>query len=52
MSDGSFLDVLRARHELEQQRYRTCGECGRRFDLFDDDDAADWAFGHDCEVRK
>lgn len=28
----------------------TCGECGRTFDLLDADDAAEWAYGHDCEA--
>lgn len=28
----------------------TCPECGRVFDLTDEDDAAEWQFGHDCEV--
>lgn len=27
----------------------TCAECGRVFDLFDTDDADEWAYGHDCE---
>ena len=27
-----------------------CPECGRVFDLTDKTDAAEWAFGHDCEV--
>lgn len=27
----------------------TCVECGRVFDLLDDLDAAEWAYGHDCE---
>jgi hypothetical protein len=26
-----------------------CVECGRVFDLADADDAAEWAYGHDCE---
>lgn len=26
-----------------------CYECGREFDLSDTLDAAEWAFGHDCE---
>jgi hypothetical protein len=26
-----------------------CKDCNRRFDLFNDDDAAEWYFGHDCE---
>lgn len=28
----------------------TCPECGRVFDLLDEDDAAEWYYGHDCEV--
>lgn len=27
-----------------------CVECGRRFDLFNEDEAAEWYFGHDCEA--
>jgi len=30
----------------------TCGECGRTFDLTDDTDADEWAYGHDCEVME
>ena len=26
-----------------------CTECGRVFDLFDEDDANEWYYGHDCE---
>lgn len=29
---------------------RMCPECGRVFDLLDEIDADEWAFGHDCEV--
>lgn len=28
----------------------TCGECGRVFDMLDEDQAGEWLFGHDCEV--
>jgi hypothetical protein len=28
---------------------RQCPECGRVFDLLDDTDAEEWAYGHDCE---
>lgn len=28
---------------------RQCVECGREFDMFDEIDAAEWAYGHDCE---
>jgi DNA-directed RNA polymerase subunit RPC12/RpoP len=26
-----------------------CVECGRIFDLLDEDDAGEWYYGHDCE---
>jgi len=26
-----------------------CVECGRVFDLLDEQDAGEWAYGHDCE---
>lgn len=26
-----------------------CSECGRVFDLTDETDAEEWAYGHDCE---
>lgn len=28
-----------------------CTECHRVFDLIDEDDAAEWFYGHDCEVQ-
>lgn len=28
----------------------TCSECGRVFDLYNETDAEEWQFGHDCEV--
>jgi len=31
------------------QGIRACHECGRVFDLFADDDRAEWFYGHDCE---
>ncbi len=27
-----------------------CVECERVFDLLDETDASEWAYGHDCEV--
>ena len=27
-----------------------CVECGRVFDLLDEMDSYEWAYGHDCEV--
>jgi hypothetical protein len=29
---------------------RTCVEYERKFDLMNEDDAAEWHYGHDCEV--
>ena len=29
---------------------RKCVECKRIFDMLDEVDAQEWAFGHDCEV--
>jgi hypothetical protein len=26
-----------------------CPECGRVFDLLDEDDAGEWYYGYDCE---
>lgn len=28
---------------------RQCAECGRLFDMGNEDDANEWAYGHDCE---
>jgi hypothetical protein len=35
----------------EQAMRKRCGECGRVFDLLDETDVAEWAYGHDCEGR-
>jgi len=29
----------------------TCRECGRHFDLLDEDESAEWTYGHDCEAE-
>lgn len=29
---------------------KTCDECGRVFDLYNENDAEEWEYGHDCEV--
>lgn len=31
------------------RRIQVCWECGRHFDLADEQDAAEFAYGHDCE---
>ena len=28
-----------------------CSECGRIFDLMDEDEAGEWYYGHDCEAE-
>lgn len=28
---------------------RTCPECHRTFDLWDENEAEEWYYGHDCE---
>lgn len=30
-------------------RFPVCGECGRKFDLMNRDDAGEFFYGHDCE---
>ena len=32
------------------QTQMKCVECERVFDLMNTDDAAEWYYGHDCEV--
>lgn len=34
---------------MRVQTKAQCVECGRIFDLMDEDDAAEWFYGHDCE---
>jgi len=29
---------------------RVCVECGRKFDLMNEDDSSEWHYGHDCEA--
>lgn len=41
------LDELRAMNVTKAMW--VCAECGRVFDLLDDDDANEWHYGHDCE---
>ena len=35
--------------EYEARNLSRCPECGRIFDLLDETDAEEWAYGHDCE---
>jgi len=40
-----------AMHEFKvyQNKFRKCVECTRVFDMTNDTDAQEWAYGHDCE---
>jgi hypothetical protein len=29
---------------------RVCVECGRKFDLMDEEQSSEWHYGHDCEA--
>lgn len=31
--------------------FNMCKECERRFDMFNEDEASEWFFGHDCEAN-
>ena len=39
--------AIRQRAALTSKK---CNECGRVFDLYNSDDADEWAYGHDCEA--
>lgn len=36
----------------EKSFLKACVECDRVFDLLNDDDALEYAYGHDCEVEE
>jgi hypothetical protein len=37
-------------HRVRTEGIKTCPECGLRFDLTNEDDNAEWHYGHDCEA--
>lgn len=41
-------DILKT---VLEQANGVCIECGRKFDLFDEEQANEWHYGHDCEVE-
>lgn len=43
-NEQTFADTVKA------QSLAKCVECERVFDLFDEVDAEEWFYGHDCEV--
>ncbi len=40
------------RHILSITTNAQCYECGRIFDLLQEDQAEEWFYGHDCEVEE
>jgi hypothetical protein len=34
-----------------QEMNQICIECGRKFDMFDEEQASEWYAGHDCEAE-
>jgi hypothetical protein len=44
--DTAAQDFIRV---VFEQATRVCVECGRKFDMFDEEDAEEWHYGHDCE---
>jgi hypothetical protein len=34
-----------------QEVNQICIECGRTFDMFDEEQASEWHAGHDCEAE-
>ncbi len=44
---GGRIELIDATPRFKNPR---CPECDRVFDLLDETDAAEWAYGHDCEA--
>jgi tRNA(Ile)-lysidine synthase TilS/MesJ len=37
-------------NDLVDQQILQCFECGRKFDLMDEEQSSEWHYGHDCEA--
>lgn len=48
LENGKTVRLTVGRHGMIQSSAK-CAECGRVFDLFDEDEANEWHYGHDCE---
>lgn len=42
--------LFNAMMRIERVSLVSCPECGRDFDLSEEVDAEEWAYGHDCEA--
>lgn len=55
MSDNVVdFPMQKRRYQMDDPKInsiRVCRECHRKFDMFDEDDAAEWHYGHDCEFE-
>ena len=48
---GAAARLLHKHNNAPRLTPTRCTECGRVFDLANETDAAEWAFGHDCETQ-
>lgn len=47
-----LLPSLKKRVNKLSYLKRVCPECNRKFDLLNELDAEEWAYGHDCEEQE
>lgn len=50
-ADSMGVKVDEDAEGLSLPKNQTCNECGRVFDLYNETDAEEWEYGHDCEVN-
>ena len=48
-SQPTWAEVRTSRLAQTLRSYAKCAECEREFNLFDEVDAEEWYYGHDCE---
>jgi hypothetical protein len=44
------MDISGVQEGMSMPKQKKCFECGRSFDLYNETDAEEWEYGHDCEV--
>lgn len=50
-ADSMGMDVSGVKEGMSLPNQKKCFECGRVFDLYNETDAEEWEYGHDCEVK-
>lgn len=50
MIPGGMSDLTIPEYDPPPAFHASCPECGRLFNLLNEDDAAELAYGHDCEA--